>query len=171
MTTLHLYAEAAIRRDLARARTLLLSRVRMSTERRRAVTEHLTWLASLVRPGTDRITPAAVTMRQAAMAFGAEGLGHEREVLIEAIDQLIEVSLGWPGRWTNEDVPRVACGNLPWVLDGIPLRGGPGLVLPSPADPEAARTRAALYRRKRAQLWGPVALTPSQLLEASAVAG
>jgi len=168
MTTLHLYAEAAIRRDLARARTLLISRVRMSTERRCAVTEHLVWLANLVRPGTDRISPAAAAMRQAADAFGADGLGHEREVLIAAIDAFVAVTEGWPGRWTNEDVPRVACGNLPWVLDGIPLRGGPGLVLPSPPDPDLARTRAALYRRKRAQLWGPLALTPQRILEASA---
>lgn len=168
MTTLHLYAEAAIRRDLARARALLISRVRMSTERRRAVTEHLTWLASLVRPGTDRISPAAAAMREAAVAFGRDGLGHERELLIDAIDALSEATAHWPGRWTAEDVPRVACGNLPWVLDGIPLRGGPGLVLPSPQDPALARTRAALYRRKRAQLWGPVALTPSRVLEAAA---
>jgi hypothetical protein len=168
MTTLHLYAEAAIRRDLARARALLISRVRMSTERRRAVTEHLTWLSDLVRPGTDQISPAAAKVRQAAAAFGQTGLGHEREVLIEAIDGLVELAVTWPARWTGEDVPRVACGNLPWVLDGIPLRGGPGLVLPSPPDPEVARTRAALYRRKRAQLWGPVALTPSRILEAAA---
>jgi hypothetical protein len=168
MTTLHLYAEAAIRRDLARARTLLISRVRMSTERRRAVTDHLTWLATLVRPGTDRISPASAAMREAAVAFGADGLGHEREQLIEAIGALVEATSTWPGRWTAEDVPRVACGNLPWVLDGIPLRGGPGLVLPSPPDPEVARTRAALYRRKRAQLWGPLALTPSRILEAAA---
>ena len=168
MTTLHLYAEAAIRRDLARARTLLISRVRMSTERRRAVTEHLTWLATLVRPGTDRISPASAAMRDAAVAFGKDGLGHDREVLITAIDTLVEAAATWPSRWTAEDVPRVACGNLPWVLDGIPLRGGPGLVLPTPPDPEVARTRAALYRRKRAQLWGPVALTPPQVLEAAA---
>jgi hypothetical protein len=168
MTTLHLYAEAAIRRDLARARALLTSRVRMSTERRRAVTDHLTWLASLVRPGTDRISPASAAMREAAVAFGRDGLGHERELLIEALDALIEVTASWPARWTAEDVPRVACGNLPWVLDGIPLRGGPGLVLPTPPDPEVARTRAALYRRKRAHLWGPVALTPSRILEAAA---
>ncbi|RNL79771.1 hypothetical protein [Nocardioides marmorisolisilvae] len=168
MTTLHLYAEAAIRRDLARARALLISRVRMSTERRRAVTDHLTWLASLVRPGTDRISPASAAMREAAVAFGKDGLGHERELLIEAIDILVDTTATWPTRWTAEDVPRVACGNLPWVLDGIPLRGGPGLVLPSPPDPEVARTRAALYRRKRAQLWGPVALTPSRILEAAA---
>ena len=168
MTTLHLYAEAAIRRDLARARALLTSRVRMSTERRRAVTDHLTWLASLVRPGTDRISPASAAMREAAVAVGRDGLGHERELLIEALDALIEVTASWPARWTAEDVPRVACGNLPWVLDGIPLRGGPGLVLPTPPDPEVARTRAALYRRKRAHLWGPVALTPSRILEAAA---
>lgn len=168
MTTLHLYAEAAIRRDLARARTLLSSRVRMSTQRRRDLTEHLGWLASLVRPGADRISPASAALRQAASAFGEDGLGHEREQLIAAIDALVEVTAQWPGRWTNEDVPRVACGNLPWVLDGIPLRGGPGLVLPTPPDPEVARTRAALYRRKRAQLWGPVALTPSRILEESA---
>ena len=168
MTTLHLYAEAAIRRDLARARTLLISRVRMSTERRRAVTDHLTWLASLVRPGTDRVSPASASMREAAVAFGADGLGHERELLIDSIGALLDIASSWPGRWTNEDVPRVACGNLPWVLDGIPLRGGPGLVLPTPTDPELARTRAALYRRKRAQLWGPVALTPSRILEEAA---
>ena len=168
MTTLHLYAEAAIRRDLARARTLLLARTRMSTERRRAVTDHLDWLKSLVRPGTERISPAAATMRQAAAAFGGDGLGHDRELLIDAIEGLLEVASTWPGRWTNEDVPRVACSNLPWVLDGIPLRGGPGLVLPSPPDPAVARTRAALYRRKRAQLWGPVALTPSRILEQAA---
>jgi hypothetical protein len=168
MTTLHLYAEAAIRRDLARARALLISRVRMSTERRRAVTEHLVWLASLVRPGTERVSPASAAMREAAVAFGADGVGHERELLIESIDTLLDIASEWPGRWTNEDVPRVACGNLPWVLDGIPLRGGPGLVLPSPPDPELARTRAALYRRKRAHLWGPVALTPSRILEAAA---
>jgi len=168
MTTLHLYAEAAIRRDLARARTLLISRTRMSTERRRAVTDHLTWLASLVRPGTDQISPASAAMRDAAVAFGADGLGHDREQLIEAIEALVAAAAAWPGRWTAEDVARVACGNLPWVLDGIPLRGGPGLVLPSPPDPEVARTRAALYRRKRAQLWGPVALTPSRILEAAA---
>ncbi|MFL6023528.1 MAG: hypothetical protein ACJ72O_09340 [Marmoricola sp.] len=168
MTTLHLYAEAAIRRDLARARTLLISRVRMSSERRRAVTEHLTWLTTLVRPGTERISPAAAAVRDTAAAFGREGLGHERELLIEALDVLVQTTATWPGRWTAEDVPRVACGNLPWVLDGIPLRGGPGLVLPSPTDPEMARTRAALYRRKRAQLWGPVALTPSRTLESAA---
>ena len=168
MTTLHLYAEAAIRRDLARARTLLISRVRMSTERRRAVSEHLVWLASLVRPGTARVSPAAAAVREAATVFGADGLGHDREQLISAIESLLGVAADWPGRWTNQDVPRVACGNLPWVLDGIPLRGGPGLVLPSPPDPELARTRAALYRRKRAQLWGPVALTPSRILEEAA---
>lgn len=168
MTTLHLYAEAAIRRDLARARALLSSRARMSTVRRQAVTDHLVWLSTLVRPGTERISPAAAGMRDAAAAFGDDGLGSEREVLIEAIDYLVGVTASWPGRWTSEDVPRVACGNLPWVLDGIPLRGGPGLVLPTPSDPEHARMRAAAYRRKRAHLWGPVALTPARVLESSA---
>ena len=170
MTTLHLYAEAAIRRDLARARVLLVSRVRISTDRRRSLAEHLVWLSTLVRPGTDRISPASAAMRDAAVAFGDDGLGTEREVLISAIDALVEVTSTWPGRWTAEDVPRVACGNLPWVLDGIPLRGGPGLVLPTQVNREAARTRAAAYRRKRAQLWGPVALATQRSLEAS-VAG
>jgi len=168
MTTLHLYAEAAIRRDLTRARVLLTSRVRMSTERRRALSEHLVWLSSLVRPGTDRISPASAAMRDAATAFGEDGLGAEREVLLGAIDALVEVTESWPGRWSAEDVPRVACGNLPWVLDGIPLRGGPGLVLPVQVNREAARTRAAAYRRKRAQLWGPVALATPRALETSA---
>jgi hypothetical protein len=168
MTTLHLYAEAAIRRDLTRARAVLTSRVRMSTERRRAVSDHLVWLSTLVRPGTERISPASAAMRDAAVAFGEDGLGTEREQLIEALDVLVGVTANWPGRWSAEDVPRVACGNLPWVLDGIPLRGGPGLVLPSPADPEHARMRAAAYRRKRAHLGGPVALTPERILAQSA---
>jgi hypothetical protein len=168
MTTLHMYAEAAIRRDLARARVLLTSRVRMPSDRRRAVSEHLVWLSTLVRPGTDRISPAAAAMRDAAVAFGEDGLGTEREVLISAIDSLTDVTESWPGRWSSEDVPRVACGNLPGVLDGIPLRGGPGLVLPIQVNREAARTRAAAYRRKRAQLWGPVALATTRALETSA---
>ncbi|MFL6060191.1 MAG: hypothetical protein ACJ72E_03095 [Marmoricola sp.] len=163
MTTLHLYAEAAIRRDLARARTLLASRIRMTAERRQDVTEHLTWMASLVLGGTDEISPAAAAVRDAALAYGAEGLTEDRVALVRAIDGLVVATAARRGaHWTADDVPRVACGNLPWVLDEVPLRGGPVLVLPSPPDAETARARAAEYRRRRAKLWGPVALVPTQ---------
>jgi hypothetical protein len=164
MTTLHLYAEAAILRDLSRARALLTTRIRLSSERRRALTDHLTWLATLFLPGTEQISPAAAAMRDSAAAFGADGIHEDRIRLVGAIDALVAATRNRPGRWTAEDVPRVACGNLPWVLDEVPLRGGPVLVLPRPEDPEAARQRAAEYRRMRARLWGPVALVPAGLL-------
>jgi hypothetical protein len=166
MRTLQLYAEAAIRRDLARARAVLDSGARLGPERRHAMVDHLTWLMSLVQPGTTGVSPAAAAVRDGANAFRQDGFAAEREEVVRALDTLERVTSSIHG-WTSPDVLRVASGNLPWVLDAVDPRGGPGLVLPATGSPEAVRSRATEYRRKRALLWGTVALRPTRVLERS----
>ena len=134
----------------------------MTAERRRAVVEHLTWLAALVVGGTETVSPAAAGVRDAAAVYGADGMTAERAATVRAIDVLLGATTGRE-RWTGDDVLRVACGNLPWMLDDVPLRGGPALVLPGPPDAAQARARAAEYRRRRVQLWILAALVRSGL--------
>lgn len=164
MRTLQLYAEAAIRRDLARTRVVLDGGARLGPERRHALVDHLAWLMSLVQPGTTGVSPAAATVRDVAVSFRQDGFGAEREELVRAIDTLERVTSSLHA-WTSPDVLRVACGNLPWVLDAVDLRGGPGLVLPVTDPPEITRRRVSEYRRKRALLWGTVALRPTRVLD------
>jgi len=166
MRTLQLYAESAIRRDLARARVVLGSGARLGPERRHAMVDHLTWLMSLVQPGTTGVSPAAAAVRDGANAFRVDGFGLEREEVIRAIDALERITSSIHA-WTSPDVLRVARANLPWVLDALDPRGGPGLVLPSTESPETMRGRVSEYRRKRALLWGTVALRPTRVLERS----
>ncbi len=163
MSTLHSYAETAIRRDLTRARVLLADRARIGPERRRAVVDHLIWLGTLAQPGTA-ISPAVAQLRDCAIAFGREGMGQERLELVAAIEVLLRATRA-AGTWTSPDALRVAGENLPWLLDAVTGRGGPGLVLPQPECRESAVRRVSEYRRKRTLLWGPIALTPPRLLE------
>lgn len=160
MRTLQLYAEAAIRRDLARARTVLAGTSRLGPERRHAMVDHLTWLVGLVQPGTTGVSPAAATLRDCAVAFRPDGFGAEREEVVRALDCLERTTAQVHG-WTSPDVLRVASGNLPWLLDALDPRGGPGLVLPPTGSPETTRSRLSEYRRKRVLLWGTVALRPT----------
>lgn len=160
MRTLQLYAETAIRRDLARARTVLAGGVRLGPERRHAMVDHLTWLMSMVQPGTTGVSPAAAAVRDSATAFRREGYALEREEVVRAIDALERITARLRG-WTSPDVLRVASANLPWVLDAVDPRGGPGLVLPPKECPEVTRSRLSAYRRQRALLWGTVALRPT----------
>ncbi len=164
MRTLQLYAESAIKRDLARARTVLHGGARLGPERRYALVDHLTWLMSLVQPGTTGVSPAAAAVRDGANAFRREGFGAERETVLQSLEALERVVSSLHG-WTSPDVVRVALGNLPWVLDAVDPRGGPGLVLPSSEPPDVVRLRTAEYRRRRVLLWGPVALHPPRLLK------
>lgn len=163
MRTLQLYAETAIRRDLARARTVLAGTARLGPQRRHAMVDHLTWLVGLVQPGTTGVSPAAAAVRDSAADFRPDGFGAERERVVRALDNLERVTAQVHG-WTCPDVLRVACGNLPWVLDGVDVRGGPGLVLPPAESPEASRHQLSEYRRQRALLWGTVALRPTPAL-------
>jgi len=163
MRTLQLYAEAAIRRDLARARTVLAGTARLGPERRHAMVEHLTWMVGLVQPGTTGVSPAAAAVRDSATAFRQEGFGAEREDVVRALNALERVTARVHG-WTAPDVLRVASSNLPWLLDAVDLRGGPGLVLPQAESPEESRSRLSEYRRKRLLLWGTVALRPTPVL-------
>ena len=165
MSILHSYVEAAIRRDLTRARALLLTGSRLSSVRRHAVADHVVWLTSLAQLGTALISPAAAGLREATTTFGETGMAPDRDDLIRRIDVFLRVTADHPGSWTAPDVVRIARRNLPWVLDAIVVRGGPGLVLPSGDAPEDARSRAAEYRRKRSMLWGPVALASPEALE------
>jgi hypothetical protein len=160
MSILHTYAEAAVRRDLIRARSLLGVRARLSTERRRALADHLHWLGSLAQPGTALVSPAVARFCAATTAFGETGTALEREALVRTIDAVLKVTASHPSIWTAPEVVRIACGNLPWVLDEATVRGGPGLVLPPTGMPQDARWQAAEYRRKRSMLWGPIALAP-----------
>ncbi|RNL65049.1 hypothetical protein EFK50_03485 [Nocardioides marmoriginsengisoli] len=165
MSILHSYVEAAVRRDLTRARLLLTAGARLSTVRRRAIAEHLVWLCGLTELGTALISPAAVGLREAAVVFGDTGMAPDRDDLIKRLDVFLRVTAAHPGSWTAPDAARIACRNLPWVLDALVVRGGPGLVLPRIEAPEVARTRAAEYRRKRSMLWGPVALASPETLD------
>lgn len=169
MRTLQLYAESAIRRDLARARVVLDGGARLGPYRRQALVDHVTWMTGLVQPGTTGVGPAAAAVREAAAAFRDNGFGVEREEVVRALHSWERVAAATQG-WTSPDVLRVAGQNLPWVLDAVDPRGGPGLVLPVTDSPDVARARAAEYRRKRALLWGTVALGPRRVLERASAA-
>lgn len=158
MSTLHRFAETAIRRDLHRARVVLASGTRLSTERRCALTDHLAWLSGLVEARDEVIDEAAGALFAAALAFRNEGDRPRRIDLLNAIRRLAKASV-CSESWTSPEALRGLGEHIPWLLDGVAMPPGAGLVLREPGGRELGRIRAAAYRKVKAELWGPVGLT------------
>lgn len=157
MSTLLRFAEAAVVRDLNRARILLAGDDRLVSVRRRALTDHLTWLAKLVDSPDAAVMEAGTMVFADACIFGTEGDRPSREELIAAIDRLLYV-VRHRQAWTTPEIVHHAAEHVPWLLDDAVIPPGTGLVLRQPVPPELARERAREYRRLKVQLWGPLAL-------------
>ena len=64
--------------------------------------------------------------------------------------------------WTSAGEVRRLGDHVPWLLDGVAMPPGRGLVVGDQGSPHERRTRAAEYRRTRMLLWGTVALAPQR---------
>lgn len=158
MSTLHRFAEAAIQRDLHRARVVLCAGTRFTADRREALTDHLAWMSGLVDSPDPRVTEAAGRLFAAAFDFHGEGDRGRRVELLGAVESLIRVTRG-RDTWTSAEALWGLGEHIPWLLDGVAMPQGAGLVLREPGGGERGRLRAAAYRRARAHLWGTVSLS------------
>lgn len=170
MSTLHRFAEAAVRRDLHRARVLLASGTRLSVDRRRALAGHLAWMARLVSTPDAAVTEAAAALFAAACAFRDDGERGRRVDLLGAIGAFHRVS-GSREHWTSPEALRGIGQHVPWLLDGVATPPGAGLVLRESGGREQGRIRAAAYRRTKAHLWGTVSLGAAADEDATQVTG
>lgn len=156
MSTLHRFAEAAVRRDLHRARVVLSSGGQLYTDRRVALCEHLVWMTGLIDGEESVVDTAARRVRTTAYAFRDEGDRARRTDVIGAIGSLHRVTGRHTG-WISAEADRRLCDQVPWLLDGAARHVGAGLVLDADAR-RTARERAEAYRDKRLAMWGPIVL-------------
>ncbi len=157
MSTLHRFAEAAVRRDLQRAHVLLADDARIVAERRRLLTDHLAWMSGLVDAPDERVADAATALFSTACAFREQGDRIHREELLAAVTALLRATERVP-RWTSGEAVRGLGEQVPWLLDGVAMPPGAGLLVRDPGGREIARLRAAAYRRAKVRLWGAVSL-------------
>lgn len=161
MNDLHRLAEAAVRRDLQRARVLLADRTPLSLERHRLIGEHIEWMCGLVEPVDRSVTESLVRLVRAAREFGSNREREHREQLVLAIDLMLAATDLIEG-WTSASAIRRLGPWVPWLLDGVavPAAGGRRV---HPSVRELGRLEAASYRRGRFRLWGSVsAEVPAQ---------
>ena len=161
MSTLHRLAEAAVRRDLHRARVVLASASPLRATRRVPLCDHLLWLAELVGGGDEVVQNAAASLHGAAAAFRDDGCRDDRFALVGAIGSLLRVT-GRREHWIARGAAPALQTNVPWVLDGVTGHAGTGLVIDA-EDRVQARIRVEQYRRWRTEMWGPVALAGNVL--------
>ncbi|MGO4256358.1 hypothetical protein [Marmoricola sp. RAF53] len=157
MSTLHRFAEAAVRRDLHRAHALLAEGGRLSTERRQLLTDHLAWMSGLVDCPDARVCEAAAALFATACDFRERGDREHREELDAAIGALLRQTSRAPC-WTSDEAVLGLGEQVPWLLDGVAVPQGAGLLLRDPGGREMGRLRAAAYRRAKVRMWGTVSL-------------
>ena len=158
MGTLHRFAESAIRRDLARARAVLDGGARLAPERRRILVDHLLWMVALVEPAATAVAVAARHLARTITEFDAEPDRIRRGEVIAALDSFLRLTRD-QDLWTAPVAMRRLGTQVPWLLDGLAMPPGRGLVVNDPASPDERRVRAAAYQRTRTVLWGTAALT------------
>jgi hypothetical protein len=158
MSTLHRFAEAAVRRDLSRARVVLASGIRLSPERRCALSDHLAWMSGMIESADERTCDAAYAVFTAACGFWEYGDRAHRIELLTAVTGLLRATEHTEG-WTSRDAVRSLGEYVPWLLDGVAVPIGAGLQVRQAGGADERRMRAAAYRQAKAQLWGPVGLT------------
>lgn len=157
MSTLHRFAEAAVRRDLERARTVLADGTRLSADRRLLLTDHLAWMSGLVDSPDERVGETTSALFSCTYAFHDVGDRVRRDELVAAIDALLRATARCAG-WTADEAVRGLGEQVPWLLDGVAMPPGAGLLVRDPGGREVARLRAAAYRRAKVRLWGTVSL-------------
>ncbi|MBO9520284.1 MAG: hypothetical protein J7518_02000 [Nocardioidaceae bacterium] len=158
MSTLHRFAEAAVRRDLSRARVVMASGVRLSAERRYALSDHLAWMSGMVESDDERIGDAAYAVFTTACAFWVHGDRAHRIELLTAVSGLLRATAHTED-WTSAEALRSLGEYVPWLLDGVAVPIGTGLQVRQSGGADERRMRAAAYRQAKAQLWGPVGLS------------
>lgn len=153
MNTLHLLGEAAVQRDLHRARVVLASGGHLRADRRTALCEHLAWIAGLVDPSRPVVGDAAVRLRDSAVVFAELPERAYRVEVLGAIGSLHRVVRRHQG-WISAHVLPELGDQVPWLFDGVARHRGAGLSVS--ADVRlAGRERAETYRRRCLELWGP----------------
>jgi hypothetical protein len=157
MSTLHRLGEAAVRRDLHRARVVLASASPLRASRRVPLCDHLVWMTELVGGGDAVVQNAAAAVHGAARAFSDEGDRGRRIELVGALGSFHRVT-GRREGWIARSATPALQANTPWLLDGVSGHAGAGLVLDA-EDRLQARIRVEQYRRWRIEMWGPVALS------------
>lgn len=158
MSTLHRFAENAVRRDLGRARVVMASGTRLTTERRCALADHLAWMSGMVEAGDEAIADAAYAVFSASCGFWVHGDRAHRIELLAAVNALLRAT-EHAGGWTSAEALRGLGEYVPWLLDGVAIPAGAGLQVRQTGGADERRMRAAAYRQTRVQLWGTVGLT------------
>ncbi len=164
MSTLSRCAVAAVRRDLERARTVLSTEERLSSDRRRALTDHLVWLSGLVDRSLPVVSPAAHALAREAAAYRVSGERVRRLELLASIEAFLRAARPIEF-WISLGAMRELGNHVPWLVDGLSIPPGPGLHVLCAEEPERARLTASTYRRTRALLWGTLPLlAPHRLI-------
>ncbi|MCW2854731.1 MAG: hypothetical protein JWR52_346 [Marmoricola sp.] len=163
MSTLSRCAVAAVRRDLERARTVLSDEERLAGDRRRALTDHLIWLSTMVESTVPVVSPAAHALAREATAYRASGDRARRLELVASIEAFLRAVRPIES-WISLGAMRELGNHVPWLVDGLAIPPGPGLHVPGAEEPERARLTASAYRRTRSLLWGTLPLlAPRQM--------
>ncbi len=157
MTTLTECATAAVSRDLYRARRVLADGERLIGARRQALADHLVWLSLLADGLVPTVAEPAARVTRHASTFGANGDRLSRLDLIAAIDGYTQAIYSHEN-WVSPDAVREVGSHVPWLVDGLPVPQGRGLLFADRAKPEEARRQLASYRRLRVLLWGSMTL-------------
>lgn len=147
--------QRAVRRDLNRARLLLSTTTFVDRDRRRALVQHLGWLADLLRTDEPELRSTLAELAAAARAFRDRGDPGERRALLAAVVRL-NTLLGQGGDWVGPAAIAGATRDVYWLVDGLEARACEHLtrLLAPRTTPVARRQRAEVYRYRKTVLWG-----------------
>jgi hypothetical protein len=162
MSTLHLLGEAAVRRDLHRARVVLSSASPLRSDRRVPLCNHLVRMTELVGTAEPVVHQSAQALRDAAALFREDPGRSLRTEVLGALGSLHRATVRRTG-WIDHRALPYLRANAPWLLDGVAGHAGAGLV-PDAEDRMRARERLEQYRRWRLELWGPAVLDSGVLV-------
>jgi hypothetical protein len=157
--------QRAIRRDLCRARLLLSTTTFIDRGRRRALVQHLGWLAGLLSADDAEMRAALGQLADAARDYHECGDPRQRRALLTAAVRLHTLLVR--GRdWVGPAAIAGATKDVYWLVDGLDARSCEHVtrVLAPRTTPISRRQRADVYRYRKTVLWGgtPAYAVPAQ---------
>lgn len=158
----------AVRRDLERARYVLVHDPYLTAERREALAGHVRWMLRLVATGDAHVAAAVRRTAEAASGLGACHEGTPRRDAIVAITELCELLDKYRVVASTPALPTIA-RQVHWLVDDMSAADCEHItrsLVPSRRRP-MLRPLAVAYRRRKQLLWGSTLTPPA----AAALAG
>jgi hypothetical protein len=147
--------QRAVRRDLGRARLLLSTSVFIDRGRRRALVQHLDWLAEMLRADDLELREALRELYATSRAFRECGDPPQRRSLLAAVVRLGAL-VSREGDWVGPAAIAGASRDVYWLVDGLEARTCEHVtrLLAPRTSPTSRRQRADVYRYRKTLLWG-----------------